>query len=256
MTTNQRGLRAWTLAVGAAAALAVGITAVPAVAADGPTTQQLMSDCASGVGKCTFNDPVIQKAYLGNYRQVSHTLFNCSTSPATQGMDWSDSVGSSDTLDVSVTVGGKIAGIVDVSVTATYGHTWETSHSEGGSLGMTVQPGEVGWISRAQVMHQVSGTWQTHYDNQHWGHYYWYWKDTVTSPAPNGTDGVGNSVVIKSRPMTAAEKDSCKATARGQLLAPNQHHDQPSAPNTPGSTTPEPDAAPAATPPGESIPKQ
>ncbi|GAA2148902.1 hypothetical protein GCM10009760_41500 [Kitasatospora kazusensis] len=229
MTTNQTGLRMRMLAAGAAAALAMGIAAVPAAAADQPTTQQLMADCASGVGKCTFNDPVVRKAYLGNYRQVSHTLFNCSTSPAVQGMDWSDSVGSSDTLEVSVTVGGKIAGIVDASVTATYGHTWEASHSEGGSLSMTVQPGEVGWISRAQVMHQVSGTWQTHYDNPHWGHYYWYWKDTVTSPAPSGTDGVGNSVVVKSRPMTAAEKESCTATARGPRPGPGLHRDQPSA---------------------------
>jgi hypothetical protein len=213
-TTNRAGLRMRTLVVGAAAALAASIAAVPAAAADRPTTQQLMSDCVNGSGKCTFNDPVIHKAYLGNYRQVSHVLFNCSTSPATQRMDWSDSVGSSDTLEVSVTAGGSIAGIVDLSVTSAYGHTWEASRSEGGSLEMTVKPGEVGWITRAQVMHQVSGTWQTHYDDRHWGHYYWFWKDTVTSPAPNGTDGVGNAIVVKSRPMTTAEKDSCTATDR------------------------------------------
>ena len=117
-------------------------------------------------------------------------------------------------VEVSVTAGGSIAGIVDLSVTSAYGHTWEASRSEGGSLEMTVKPGEVGWITRAQVMHQVSGTWQTHYDDRHWGHYYWFWKDTVTSPAPNGTDGVGNAIVVKSRPMTTAEKDSCTATDR------------------------------------------
>ncbi|WP_199739293.1 hypothetical protein [Streptomyces klenkii] len=203
-----RGKRVLLLAT-AAAAITAGATALPAAAADEPTVDRLMSDCADGVGKCTFNDPVVQKAYLGNYHQVSDTLYNCSTSDATQGLNWSDTVGSSDSAEFSITSGGKIAGIVDLSVTAKYGHTWKTEHSDGGSMGMTVKPGEVGWISRAQVMHQVKGMWQTHYDDPHWGHYYWYWKDTVTSPAPNDTDGVKNAVVVKSRPMTDDEKKSC-----------------------------------------------
>ncbi|MDG4536496.1 hypothetical protein [Streptomyces sp. AV19] len=197
------------LLVGAAAAVALGAAALPASADSEPTTDQLMADCASGVGKCTFNDPQVGKAYLGNYHQVSNTLYNCSTSDATQGLNWSDKVGSTDSLDVSITAGGKIAGIVDLSVTAKYGHTWTTEHSDGGSMGMTVKPGEVGWISRAQVMREVDGRWQTHYDDPHWGHYYWFWDDTITSPAPNDTDGVKNTVIVKTRPMTAEEKASC-----------------------------------------------
>ncbi|WP_369355284.1 hypothetical protein [Streptomyces sp. cg2] len=184
---------------------------VTAFASSEPTVKQLMADCASGTGKCTFNDPVVKAAYLGNYHQVSNTLYNCSTSPATQSMDWSDSVGSTDTVDASITAGGKIAGIVDLSVTMKYGHSWSTEHREGGSLGMTVRPGEVGWISRAQAMRQVFGTWQTHYDDPHWGHYYWFWRDSITSPAPNGTDGVTNAVVVKTRAMTDQEKKSCDA---------------------------------------------
>ncbi|MFK0296570.1 hypothetical protein ACIQU6_39715 [Streptomyces sp. NPDC090442] len=198
------------LVVGSLSAAVVAAGSVAAFASSEPTIKELMADCASGTGKCTFNDPVVKGAYLGDYHQVSNTLYNCSTSPATQSMDWSDSVGSTDTLETSITAGGKISGIVDLSVTAKYGHTWSTEHREGGSLGMTVKPGEVGWISRAQAMRQVYGTWQTHYDNPHWGHYYWYWHDTITSPAPNGTDGVTNAVVVKTRPMTDQEKKSCE----------------------------------------------
>lgn len=197
--------------MGAVMAVSAGAGALPAAAADEPTEKQLMADCASGVGKCTFNNPEVKKAYLGNYHQVSDTLYNCSTSDATQSLNWSDSVGSTDSAEFSITSGGKIAGIVDLSVTAKYGHTWKTDHTDGGSMGMTVKPGEVGWISRAQVMHEVSGRWQTHYDDPHWGHYYWYWDDTISSPAPNDTDGVKSAVVVKSRPMTAEEKASCTA---------------------------------------------
>lgn len=210
MTTNRvkrYAARALTMTA-AACAVAVAST-LPASAADQPTRPQLMADCGSGEGKCTFNSPKLGEAYLGEFRQVSNSLFNCSTSDATQAMTWDDTVGSSDSLGVSVTAGGKIAGIVDLSITASYSHSWSSTHSESSSLNMTVKPGEVGWISRAQVMQKVSGTWQTHYDSPKWGHYYWFFQDTITSPAKNGTDGKSNAVVVKSRKMTAAEKRSC-----------------------------------------------
>ncbi|MCW7943472.1 hypothetical protein AAW14_15850 [Streptomyces hygroscopicus] len=198
----------------AAAIVSLGALATPATADDGPTRAQITSDCASGEGKCTFNEPVLGQAYLGAFHKVSDVLHNCSTSAATQTMTWSDTVGSTDSAGVSVTAGGKIAGIIDLSVTATYNHTWSSSHSESSSLTMTVQPGEVGWISRAQVMQTVSGTWQTHYDSRKWGHYYWYVPDTVTGPAPSGTDGANNAVVVSTRKMTGAEKASCSADSR------------------------------------------
>ncbi|MFI6150643.1 hypothetical protein [Streptomyces sp. NPDC051109] len=215
MTTNRvRRYAARTLTTTIAACAVAAAATLPASAADQPTRQLLMADCASGEGKCTFNSPRFEEAYLGEFRQVSNSLFNCSTSDATQAMTWDDTVGSTDSLGVSVTAGGKIAGIVDLSITASYSHSWSSSHSESSSLNMTVKPGEVGWISRAQVMQKVSGTWQTHYDSPKWGHYYWYFQDTITGPVQNGTDGKSNAVVVKSRKMTAAEKRSCSEGSR------------------------------------------
>ncbi|MEV0181914.1 hypothetical protein AB0I54_21860 [Streptomyces sp. NPDC050625] len=199
------------LALSAAALGVVAAMAAPASADDQPTRAQLIADCDSGVGKCTFNEPQLGEAYLGDFHRVSDSLYNCSTSAATQSMTWSDTVGSTDSAGVSVTVGGKIADLIDVSVTATYSHTWSSSHSETSSINMTVKPGEVGWISRAQVMQTVSGTWQTHYDDRKWGHYFWFVPDVITGPAPNGTDGESNAVVVKSRKMTAKEKQSCSS---------------------------------------------
>lgn len=193
----------------------VAAMALPAAAADDePTRAQLLADCASGEGKCSFNEPTLGKAYLGDFRQVSNSLYNCSTSDATQSIGWADTVGSTDSAGVSVTVGGKIAELIDLSVTATYSHTWSSSHTENSSMNMTVKPGEVGWISRAQVMQTVSGTWQTHYDSPKWGHYYWYVPDTVTGPAPNGTDGQSNAVTVKTRKMTDEEQKSCSSGSK------------------------------------------
>ncbi|MFD0008064.1 hypothetical protein ACFVJ4_37495 [Streptomyces sp. NPDC127178] len=198
------------LAVGAVAA-----TALPAAAEEeeGPTREQIMADCESGEGQCTFNDPKVGKAYLGKQRPVSDLLFNCSSSPASQAITWSDTVGSSHSTGVSVTTGGGLAGIFTASVTATYNYTWQTSHTESSTATVTVAPGEVGWISRAQLMRRVSGTWQTHYEDRKWDHYFWYVPDVITSPAPSGTDGRRSAVMVDSRKMTAEEKKSCSTTA-------------------------------------------
>ncbi|MEU5425028.1 hypothetical protein AB0H73_05395 [Streptomyces olivoreticuli] len=245
MANFRMGKRGRVLLVAAAAATAIGATTLPASAADGPTVADVMASCASGddVSSCNFTNPEIQKAYLGNFHQVSDTLYNCSTSDATQGLSWSDKVGTTDSAEVSITAGGKIAGLVDLSVTAKYGHSWTTEHSDGGNMGMTVKPGEVGWISRAQVMQEVKGRWDLWYKHTHWGHYNWYWDDTVTSPAPNDTDGVKSAVVIKTRPMTDSEKASCSAQNGKVFLSPTKvevpkqdkaPHDAPGKP-TPGT---------------------
>ncbi|CAL9342246.1 hypothetical protein [Streptomyces sp. enrichment culture] len=198
-----------TTALTAAALGTILAAAVPATAGEQPTAQQILADCASGEGKCTFNSPQLGEAYLGEPRQVSDLLYNCTDSPASQSMSWADTVGSSHSVGGSVTVGGGIEGIVTASVTATYYYTWQSSRTETSSFTVTVKPGEVGWISRSQVMQQISGTWQTHYDDRKWDHYYWFVPDVITGPAPNGTDGKHNAVVVKSRPMTADEKKLC-----------------------------------------------
>lgn len=198
-----------TTALTAAALGTILAAAVPATAGEQPTAQQILADCASGEGKCTFNSPQLGEAYLGKPRQVSDLLYNCTDSPASQSMSWADTVGSSHSVGGSVTVGGGIEGIVTASVTATYNYTWQSSRTETSSFTVTVKPGEVGWISRSQVMQQISGTWQTHYDDRKWDHYYWFVPDVITGPAPNGTDGKHNAVVVKSRPMTADEKKLC-----------------------------------------------
>jgi hypothetical protein len=98
-------------------------------------------------------------------------------------------------VEGSVTVRGGIEGIVTASVTATYNYTWQSSHTETSTFTVTVRPGEVGWISRAQ--------------DPKWGHNYWFVPDVITCPALNGTDGKHSAVVVESRKMTAAEKNLC-----------------------------------------------
>ncbi|MCQ4043404.1 hypothetical protein ACFOSC_02260 [Streptantibioticus rubrisoli] len=205
------------VAIAAASCGFVVAATVPSSAADEPTREAILADCESGSGKCTFNSPQMGEPYLGNFVQVSDTLYNCSTSDTTKKLTWTQKVGSTDSVGVSVSAGGTLMGLVNVSVTATYGHTWTSETSESDEQNVTAKPGEVAWISRAQLMQKVSGEWQTHYDSPKWGHYYWFVPDTITSPAKNGTGGKSSSIVVRSRPMTDAEKASCEAN-RSKVL--------------------------------------
>jgi hypothetical protein len=204
-------------AIAVAACGFVAAVSPSATAADTPTREEILADCDSGLGKCTFNSPQLGEPYLGKFEQVSDTLYNCSTSDTTKKLTWTQKVGSTDSVGVSVTAGGTLMGLVNVSVTATYGHTWTTESSESDEQPVTAKPGEAAWISRAQLMQNVSGEWQTHYDDPKWGHYYWFVPDTITSPAKNGTNGKSSAIVVKSRPMTDAEKQSCEAS-RSKVL--------------------------------------
>ncbi|MFJ1560922.1 hypothetical protein [Streptomyces mirabilis] len=185
---------------------------LPAAADDAPTFNQiswmtphtLLADCDSGVGKCTFNDPQVSLAYLGDFHTVSGMLYNCSSSPATQGISWADTVGAQDAA--GGTISTSVLSIIGIRVEAAYSHVWLTEHTETSTTNVTVQPGEVGWVERAQVMQDVTGTLQTHYDEPRYGHYYWFLTETASAPAPNGTDDTYNGVVAHSRAMTDEER--------------------------------------------------
>ncbi|WP_171166355.1 hypothetical protein [Streptomyces sp. I05A-00742] len=81
-----------------------------------------------------------------------------------------------------------------------------------------MKPGEVGWIDRAQAMHKVTGTWHFYSDGLV---YNFRVKGTVVSPAENGTDGVRNSVVARTREMSDNEKTSVGARPGGVLTKPH-----------------------------------
>lgn len=182
-----------------------------AFAADGktPTHEEIMRDCQSGKGRCTFDSPVIRKVYLGNFRKVSDVLFNCGEDSVSESISWQDTVESTSSLGVTLEAGGGVSGILNLSLAANYGHAWTDSHTETSTLSITVQPGHAGWIERAQVMREMSGVWKTDYRWKKGGHRHWLVPDIISGPAKRGTNGVNNAVVFKSRPMTGAETKSC-----------------------------------------------
>jgi hypothetical protein len=62
--------------------------------------------------------------------------------------------------NISATLGGSIAGIVDASVTGSYGHTWSTGHSFTTGVSNTVPAGYYGEITAIAPMCPFPGKWR------------------------------------------------------------------------------------------------
>ncbi|MFI8219996.1 hypothetical protein [Streptomyces sp. NPDC085932] len=196
----------------------VAMTATPSEAHHvypGPTTQQIMADCTSGLGKCTFGDgsPVMgespggdltRKTYIDNWRRVSNLSPNCMSAPQRKSISWSQTTGTSDTFGISFKV--EVGAIVKTGVETKYEHSWMEQKTVSDTYHVDVKPGTYAWIKRGQVMQAYTGKWRTHYDDPKWGHYYWATSyDTVRQPAREGQDGLYSEVGWDERPMTREE---------------------------------------------------
>ncbi|MFJ9821034.1 hypothetical protein ACIRU3_38425 [Streptomyces sp. NPDC101151] len=207
--------------VTSAFALVVGL-ATSSSAETWPTTAEIMADCQSGLGKCTFGDtgPVAgssgpgdsvftKRHYYGNFAKVSPEFPNCTPLTQRNSVGWSHTTGTSNTIGVSVRTSVTLAKIFEVSVETKYEHEWMVQDTEAGTYNVDTPPGYIGWVERQQVMNDFYGKWRTHYDDPKWGHYYWATPyDHVYTPAREGEDGLYSNVGQKVRPMTPEELSS------------------------------------------------
>ena len=118
--------------------------------------QTLKQFCAStNSATCSFT-PTSETTVDG----PSHVLVtetNNGTAPAQLTATNGDTVTSTDSVDISATLGGNIAGIVDASVTGSYGHTWSTGHSFSTGVSNTVPAGYFGEITAIAPMIRDTG---------------------------------------------------------------------------------------------------
>ncbi|MFD0007885.1 hypothetical protein ACFVJ4_36485 [Streptomyces sp. NPDC127178] len=221
--------RAWgrarkTLTLATASLGMVAGTATPSLAhhvTPGPTTAQIMADCQSGVGKCTFGDgsPVqgespgsdlTVRTYYDAWRKVSPNAPNCTTSPQRMTVKWAQSTGTTDTFGMSFKL--EVGTILKASVETKFEHSWSETVTDGLDANHDVQPGHIGWVERAQLMNEYKGKWRTHYDDPKWGHYYWATGyDTIRTPVKGAQNGLESDIKWMERPMSRQELvDTCK----------------------------------------------
>lgn len=90
----------------------------------------------------------------------SHVLayeYNNSDDTGTLEVDKTDDVTSTDSVNISATLGTNIAGMVDASVTASYGHSWSVGHGFAAKTSDPVDPHTYGEIDGIAPMIRDTG---------------------------------------------------------------------------------------------------
>jgi hypothetical protein len=175
-----------TAVVLAALTTAAGMMMAPGASAeDGPTARELLDKCDNGTDVCLFHPDAAPTVSMGEAHQVGDSAFNCTGDIQRSTVGWSDTTGESNSLGVSLSAEYGFAEVFKMTIETSYQHTWESSHTESEQTNIDVRPGEVGWVTREAQMQRVTGTYELHFGDPFYGHYYWYVPFDATGPLPD-----------------------------------------------------------------------
>ncbi|WP_435602218.1 hypothetical protein [Streptomyces sp. bgisy130] len=172
-------------------------------------TMYSLKRCAAGEGDltCTYNQDSVSTAAVGPEKCVS-ALYN-----NTHGADnekptiaysdttgWTNSVGGSVTVSAEAGIDEFVVSKVTTSISVNYSHQWIEQNTVTKTYPFTVRKGEWGWLTRAQLMKKVTGTWTFSK-----GDATWTGAGTSTVPAEEGTDGAQSVITPHSSPKPPAD---------------------------------------------------
>jgi hypothetical protein len=188
----------------AAMATAGSVALAPAAQADEepPTIRELLDKCDNGTDSCVFHPDGPATDSMGEAHQVGDSAYNCTSDLQRSSISWADTTGESNSVGVSLSAEAGFADVFKVSIETSYGHTWESSHTETATTNVDVRPGEVGWVTRESQMQRVTGTYELHFPDRFRGHYIWYAPFDATGPKPDAP----STKTQHTRPMTEQEK--------------------------------------------------
>lgn len=202
-----------------AALMSAAVTTVnkdAAVEADVQDIARLLkSYCADGkVATCSFKVTRQDDRAIGNRHQVGNALINPSDEKQSTSISVSDTVSESDSVNVSAKLSGgvltKLASIINVEITAAYGHSWTNSHTFTQTVTMTVPPHHIGIIYAAQPVYRSWGDFTVKLGNTTYN-----LKDVYfDTPREDGLSPQG-SYVTHTEPITA---DALAALPPGTTL--------------------------------------
>jgi hypothetical protein len=184
----------------------VGATALTPSAAQAdeeqPTTRELLEKCNDGTDKCVFHPSGAPVDSMGEPHQVGDSAFNCTKDLQRSTVGWSDTTGETNTVGFSMSAEYGFTELFKVTITASYEHSWQSSHTEEQQTNVEVKPGEVGWITREAAMEEVNGTYEMHFEDKFYGHHIWYVPFTAKGPKADAP----STKTQHTRKMTKKEK--------------------------------------------------
>ncbi len=152
---------------------------------------------------CTFTPT--GETNVDRPKHVLATETNNGTRDATLSVTKTDDVSSTNSVDLSASVGGNIAGLVDVQITAAYGHTWSQGHSFATGVSNIVPAGYYGQITAIAPMIRDTGNFTITVGNTTINLLGVYFD----SPNRDGAEHFG----YDEHPLSQAQKDSLPKTA-------------------------------------------
>jgi hypothetical protein len=129
---------------------------------------------------------------------VGHALINNGTVENDTKVTISDTVGSSDSVEIEVDAGVKIFKVVELSVSAKYGHEWRSEHTFEQDVTVHCPPKTKCWITGDDPMWRDTGDYVLTLGNTTW-----YLRNIyIDSPNPDGQ----GSYEVNEQPLTASEQ--------------------------------------------------
>lgn len=160
------------------------------------TLKQLCTD--NNTATCTFS-PTKEEHIRTSEHQVGGSVSNeDGPNDSTTTVLSSDAVDVTDSYEAGLTVGGKILGLVDVEVSAKYGHATTHSHTFQQEVTLDVPKGYVGWITDRAPVIRDTGNFTVTLGNTTWNLQGVYFDSP--DPDGNGAFAVHNKKIVPSFP--------------------------------------------------------
>ncbi|SDK30035.1 hypothetical protein SAMN04487820_106216 [Actinopolyspora mzabensis] len=177
------------LAVGlSAAALAMTGLAAPASATTEaePTVRQLLEQCENGnTDLCEFHPSGAPETRRGSYELVGGAT-NCSEGTSTRIISWQSTRGTTTNVSVTISAGVTLGEVFEAGFETSYERQWSWSTTKSDEIRHELGPNQAVNIYAAPMRQQVTGTYELHFGDPYYGHYYWYVHDvTVDGPQEN-----------------------------------------------------------------------
>ncbi|MER6394780.1 hypothetical protein ABT263_01775 [Kitasatospora sp. NPDC001603] len=124
-------------------------------------------------------------------------------SASTQSVNWAETTGSANSVDVSVTASYKFSQVFEASIQATYNHTWKTSNTFGETDAVTITSGRVGWIERGTAKQEATGWYEIHFGTATTATTS---GTSTTTPSPAQRERAQGYVNTQPRPTSSGER--------------------------------------------------
>lgn len=155
---------------------------------NGPSSDQLLNACGRNTDSCDFRaNPGMSENYT-DFHEVTKAI-NCTSTPQSGSMAWSDMTGGKYTVgvEVSVTAGFNVSALakLEATVKTSFSREWSWSDTVTRTVNYSVPSGRVVALQRATKLQSVGGRYEMRFGSRWWGHYIWYVSPFIgTGPVP------------------------------------------------------------------------